>query len=69
MSSFTYLRAPAFDSVTELLDWAARNNVSVESSKLYEGPDGSVRGSGEVRTIDPCQVRVDDAGNRKGGAR
>jgi hypothetical protein len=43
----TYRRAPAFTSLDEMLDWAERNRI--ERPHCEQGPDGLLRGSGEVR--------------------
>lgn len=42
----TFLRAPAFSSLDELLDWSERHGI--EEPTVMKGPDGQLRGSGEV---------------------
>ena len=46
MTTATYRRAPAFTSLSELLDWSERHGT--KAPVVYEGPDGSQRGSVEV---------------------
>ena len=46
---YTHRRAPAFDSIDELLDWSERHGT--KSPTVYVGPDGNVRGSVEVTAV------------------
>lgn len=56
MTTTTYRRTPAFDSLSELLEWSERHGAKVPV--VYEGPDGSCRGSVEVTEA----VRLDSSG-------
>ena len=51
-------RAPMFDSIADLLDWAERQ-PAIAAPVVYGGPEGSVRGSVEVRAGEDEQEPVE----------
>ena len=53
MTTTYFRRAPAFDSFEAILDWSERHGT--KAPVVYEGPDGSTRGSVEVETADERQ--------------
>jgi hypothetical protein len=56
----TFIRAPAFATVTEMLDWSKRHG---ENPPVVErGPDRTYRGSVEVNASDPAPEHQNHAG-------
>lgn len=49
MTTRTFTRAPAFDSITDILDWSERHGAK---PVVERGPDGTLRGSVETTDED-----------------
>lgn len=49
MTTRTFTRAPAFESLTDMLDWSERHGAK---PVVERGPDGTLRGSVETEAED-----------------
>lgn len=54
MKTRTFIRAPAFDSIADLLSWSESHGAA--TPKVEQGPDSTFRGSVEVAAIDDNTV-------------
>ena len=45
----TFVYCPLFRTIEEALAWFEGQDVDLETVRIWRGPDGLVRGAGEVR--------------------